>query len=179
MRQYIALLEGLENSFTVYHGSDTKIEKFELDFLDTGNHQYGIGMYFATKASTTKYFGTYTHEVLIDGNFTTVPKKRPNKTLAQKLIKMAPDLEMTLTDWDENPAMAFKKAVAAMVDASETLEELIDTIWYDFYRDEPKQFLINLVKVTGYDGKFIDVDDQKFLVLYNPNKILNVKIVED
>lgn len=179
MRQYVTLLEGLEKSFTVYHGSDTKIDEFTLDYLNTGNHEYGIGLYFATRKETTKYYGKYAHEVLIDGNFTTVPKKRPNKTLTQKLVKMAPDLEMTLSDWDENPNIAFQRAVNALLDASINLEELIDAIWYDFYRDEPKQFLENLVKLTGYDGKFIDIDDQQFLVLYNPTKILSVNVEEN
>lgn len=162
----------------VYHGTNHKIDKFNLDWLADGNHQHGIGLYFTTRPETTKFYGEYTYEVLLDKNFKLVPKKKPNKTLATKLIKKAPNLEDVLSDWDENVNVALRKAIESVVEYTESLEDMIDQIWYDFYRDYPKEFLQTLVAITGFDGKLIDYEDQKFLVLYNVDKIEKVSLYD-
>jgi len=175
----ISLFESSDKALKVYHGSNHKIQKFNLDWLNDGNHQHGIGIYFTTSPETTKFYGEYTYEVLLDKDFKLVPKRQPNKALATKLIKKAPNLEDKLMDWDEHPGPALKKAVDSMIEYSNSLEDMIDQIWYDFYRDEPKEYLQNLVAITGFDGKLIDYENEKFLVLYNPNKIEKISLYND
>ena len=172
----LSIFEAGMDFLTVYHGSDHKIEKFSLDWLADGNHQHGIGVYFTTRPETTKYYGQYTYKVLLDRDFNLVPKRKPNKTLATKLITKAPELDDVLENWDEHKSVALRKAVNSMVEFTDSLEDMIDQIWYDFYRDYPKEYLQNLVAITGYDGKVIDYEDQKFLVLYNPDKIEKISL---
>lgn len=175
----LSIFEAGMDFLTVYHGSDHKIEKFNLDWLADGNHQHGIGIYFTTRPETTKFYGKYTYKVLLDREFKLVPKRKPNKTLATKLIKKAPELDDVIENWDENKSVALRKAVDSMVEFTDSLEDMIDQIWYDFYRDYPKEYLHNLVSITGFDGKVIDYEDQKFLVLYNPEKIEKISIYSE
>lgn len=179
IRKYINLLESSENPLsTVYHGSDVHIEKFSLDYLGDGLDEYGAGIYFATDPNTAESHGKYVHVVTLSSDLTLVPDTAPDRDIARKLMKAAPDLEMILTDWDEDENRAFDMALNSMIDSADTMGEMIDNLWFDFYRHDVKEFLENVVTITGYDGNVVIPGIGKYLLLYNVDKIEHVEVYE-
>lgn len=177
MENLKTLLESTEN-IVLYHGSNHDIDQFNLDFLGDGNDEHGVGIYLTNDKKVAKSYGEYTYEVVLDTDINEVPSIPPSKKLAKVLMKKAPDLEMTLTDWAENPDEAFENALNAMTDVDTMLEMLLN-ILADFYRDSPKQYLVNVVAYSGYDYHTVKFNNGiEYMVLYNPKKIESKRIVD-
>lgn len=181
IRKYIDLMEKAMAGVKLYHGSNNNIDKFNLDFVstNTGNDEYGVGIYLTDDYEVASGYGMYTYEVVLKSDITEVPDTGPDEDIARTLMKQAPDLEMTLTDWAEDPDQAFESALNAMTN-TDSMEQMLDNIWYDFYRDEPKKFLINMVVETGFDYKVVEFDNGvKFIVLFNPKMIESKRLVDE
>jgi hypothetical protein len=155
-----------------YHGRSVDSEKFDLSYVgrDEAKDQEGPGFYFT---NDKKDAAGYAHPSGVILTVKLTPRKlvsntepAPIKDIAY-LIDKAPDKENTLMNWDENPAKALKMATKAMM--AETAKQTFENIWFDFYRNEPKQFLENLVHL-GYDGHYAERTSQH-IIIYNPRII--------
>ena len=103
---------------------------------------------------------------------------RANPKEVERLMRQAPDLEDSLMNWDEDPERAFKAALAAMLKQTGP-KAVFESVWYDFYRDDPAAYLRN-VAALGYGGSLIPREDENgesivHIVMYDVNKI---RIVE-
>lgn len=170
--------EQIEDVLTVYHGSDHRITDFTLDHLGDGLDEYGPGLYFATDYTTASSHGKYIHEVVIAQDITLVPDTAPDIKLAKRLMEKSPELEMILTDWDEDRNKAFQTALSSMVNSADNMEEMLENVWYDFFRDDSKMFLELVVEMAGYDGKIVTPGIGKYLLLFNTDKIVSVTVTE-
>lgn len=178
LRKHVELIESAQQALVMYHGSDVNIRDFSLDHIGDGHDQHGVGIYLTSSMEGASVYGKYVHKITLDQGIKLVPNTSPDKNVASRLMELSPDLDDTLMDWAENPQTAFNNALSAMADV-DTMTEMFDNIWYDFYRDEPKQFLQNLINLTGYQGKTVPVrDDVTFLVLFDTSAIASIDLVE-
>jgi len=161
-----------EEDYTVYHGSPKEFDAFSLDFVGDGLDQHGPGFYFTSSydnafmyGNVKKYIVTIDKEPKLKGGI--------NREEIKKLMKWAPDLEDSLTNWAENPKIAFDKAFNAMINTDSQYNAFLN-VWYDFYRNNTKQYLINISKL-GYDGIILNQNQGiKYYIMFNPNKIKKV-----
>lgn len=176
------LLE-IENKKVLYHGSNTKISSFSLDYLSSGsgNDEHGVGIYLTNNKTVAGSYGMYLHEVTIDWGSVNIapPSGKPSVQLARNLMKTSPELDDVLMDWDEDPERAFEYAFKTLYNHYDTWNEVLDNIWGDFYRNSPKEFLINvnrLMKVNAREVKFGNGDE--FLILYDPRLVKNIDVID-
>ena len=99
------------------------------------------------------------------------------------MVENAPDLEMRLTDWDENPRVALRSAISAMLDNDNEIQTY-QSIWYDFYRDAPLEYLKKM-PLLGIDGIKVDrAEGATHYIIYDPaciqiiNRTLNASLPE-
>jgi len=160
-----------------FHGRTVDSDVFDLKYVgrEEAKDQEGVGFYF------TKDKGDALGYAAPNGVVLTVelkPRKlvslsQPAKgTEVDFLIEQAPDLEGTLSNWDENPTRAKREAKKAMM-AHEVAKETFESIWYDFYKSEPKLFLEKMISL-GYDGHQASRTD-KHIIIYNPKAISIIK----
>ncbi len=152
-----------------YHGRTVKDTKFDVKYTGKGNDQEGPGFYFTTlKEEAARYTDHGGIIISVELNPRKLVSGKPNKAELTKLIKMAPDYKMTLTDWGEDPYDAFETVINGMMD-NDTKYDAFQSVWYDFYRYEPADYLRNVVKL-GYDGHK-GVTLKYAIVIYNPKAI--------
>ena len=160
-----------------YHGRTVDSEVFDLKYVgrDEAKDQEGIGFYFTKDKDDASGYAAPNGVVL-----TVELKPRKLVSLSQPakgsdvdfLIDHAPDLEGTLSNWDENPTVAKRKAKKAML-ASSSAKETFESIWFDFYKSEPKLFLEKMISL-GYDGHQAS-RTEKHIIIYNPKAIKVIK----
>lgn len=159
-----------------YHGSKVKIDKFNLNYVGTGNDEYGIGIYFANnRNSIWRYGNTGTiHEVKIK-TYENIWQNNNNK-ITKKFIKSLLDFSDNYIDndlyinWDENKIKAEKLIINTYL--SHNQMNFFQPMFYnDFYFGYPKSYMKALVALKC-DGYIVDVGNSiEFLVLHNPNII--------
>ena len=178
MKSIMGLSEGV-GGIEVYHGSDTKISSFVDDFVGGKNatDQEGPGIYFTTSKENAQRYGENIY----------VATLMPRKLLSEKpsggsyaellkLAKMAPEWEDTAQNWDENPSVGIVKAVKDAIQYNENEKDRFLQIWIDFYRNNPRDYVKNCVKL-GYDGIVVDresmyIDEPiKHYIVYNASII--------
>lgn len=168
------ILESDTNVF--YHGSTHKITKFVDDFVGKGNDQYGPGIYFSSsKEDTLAYSGNdgiiYKCQLDLSRQLTT--KSQYNENLCKKLMVSSPD-EYAYTDWadTDDRMVAATEAMKNYVSSyGHNMYEIIMSIWYDWYREYPQDFVRNLSSM-GYDCTTHDSNGgTTFVVVYNPSII--------
>lgn len=151
---------------------------FSYSFIGQGNDQLGSGWYFTNKLShaegytnrriddsTQKIGGECSPGVVdvflsIKNPIQTVGSENvrdqlPDITVAQakKMILMAPcvrDEDGPLSEWGDLSSESFESILRTASKAYEGPSFF--SLANDFYRDNPKEFLENFSKVTGYDG---------------------------
>jgi hypothetical protein len=165
-----------------YHGRAANDPTFSLEFVGQGHDQEGPGFYFSRDAEdASKYGGAGGSFLEVEVN----PRKLASNTKQatpeeiQELIERAPDYEIKLTDWDENPKMAMKKAIEGALKYNKNQKDQFQQIWYDFYRDTPAKYCEALIAM-GYDGHIADRRGRGWdhLIMYNPKKIKIVEAIE-
>ncbi len=176
MRHLVKLIEQAESTLTVYHGSDSVIERFSLDHLGHGNHEHGVGVYFAYSEKDARTYGQHVYRVTVNSNINLIPPRTPSIRDATKLIRLCPNLDERLSDWDEEPKMAMDMLISAVCTTADNYAEMIDRIWYELFRGHERFYLEHVVKITGYQGKIIHWDDDEpFLVLFDVDVITDVQ----
>lgn len=159
-----------------FHYSDSKIDKFNLNFIGKGNDQFGAGIYFSKDIMP---FGEYIYKVELNvRKFLDNTKSFTDKEI-NFLMKNSPDLEDKLLDWAENRNEAYNLLFNAIKNGEDKAEQY-ETIWVDAYDFRDKESLIslmsNLVKL-GYDGRHISSskmgaeNTQEYYVIFNPDII--------
>jgi len=159
-----------------FHGRTVDSEVFDLKYVgrDEAKDQEGIGFYFTKDKDDASGYAAPNGVVL-----TVELKPRKLVSLSQPakgsdvdfLIDHAPDLEGTLSNWDENPTVAKRAAKKAMM--APTAKETFESIWFDFYKTEPKLFLEKMISL-GYDGHRAARTEQH-IIMYNPKAIKVIK----
>jgi hypothetical protein len=159
-----------------YHGRTVDSEVFDLKYVgrEEAKDQEGVGFYFTKNKKDASGYAAPNGVVL-----TVELKPRKLVSLSQPakgsdvdfLIDHAPDLEGTLSNWDENPTRAKREAKKAMM--APTAKETFENIWYDFYKYAPKLFLEKMISL-GYDGHQASRTDEH-IIIYNPKAIKVIK----
>ncbi len=162
-----------------YHGSPNPITKFSDDFVGQGTDQEGPGIYFTSNLEDAYSYAKKDNGngvvYVVNLNFKKlVPLKgKPKIKELTQLIDWAPNLEDKLMDWDENPNIAKKKALNAIYRSGErNPHQAFQSVYYDFYRNDPIEFVRNLV-ILEYDGLVVPRQfmNTKHAVVYNPKII--------
>lgn len=168
-----------ENKIIAYHGSKTDFESFDLNRVGKGIDQNGPGFYFTQDIDDAKGYGDRVYEYELNLRKTVPTKGKINIAEIQKLMKLSSNLNDVLMNWGENKNVAFREALSAMIDA-ETPFHAFTNVWYDFYRDHPKQYVENMIKL-GYDGVIIKGSEgygnisTTHIIVFNPNSIKKIR----
>lgn len=182
----------------VYHGSGTKIEKFDFSFTGKGNDQQGSGFYFTTSNQEAR---GYSLERRADDQHNPKPggedrpsvlgaylsikkpleaKKIGNITPAQvrAIIMKAPDLEDRLLDHgdveSEGRSAVLARATLAYAGNRVDIQRQLFMIDNDFFRGDVKAFNEAVMAVLGYDGVHAKFDNQDHWVAWFPEQIMIV-----
>lgn len=164
----------LENIY--YRGSQGGEEFTWTSLAKSRGQQEGPGFYFTSSEQDAQRYVTDQGELYkVELNLKkTVPLEGTIPALQiKKLIQMAPNLEETLMDWDENPEKAFRDAYSSILNYTKNPHDAFQQVWYDFYHryGADVDYLQNMVKL-GYDGVLIQkADSVTHAVVFNPNSI--------
>lgn len=155
---------------TVFHGMTADFDAFTDDFVGNGNDQEGPGIYLTTDEADAQFYCRgngvlYTVEMELRKTVST--KRKASKREVEKMMRAAPDLDDTLQNWDENKGEAFRQALAAML-KNEPAHAAFQSVWYDFYRNAPVQYLRNMVGLLGYDGVIVPKEKVTHFIVFNP-----------
>lgn len=159
-----------------YHGSPinlTGTNRPSYDFLGSGRgyDQEGPGFYFTSDESDARNYGKHILRAHLTLNRLVRLKGRILDGQIRKMLDNAPDLADTLTNWDENPRVAYRNAMEA-IKRYDSPHQAFQTIWYDFYRGHEAQYLTNMVKLLGFDGVVIPRGEGiEHAVVFDPSKI--------
>lgn len=166
----------------MYHGRLRQIDAFDPKRTGKGNDQEGPGFYLTDSwADARKYaYPTgYVHVVEVRLR-KTVPLTGPvNAQQVRKLLKAAPGIKDTLTDWDEDPGTAMAMLVDSIVNYTNGPHDAFQQVWYEAYRGHEADYLKRMVAM-GYDGVEIDKATRggtQHAVVFNPAALKVVKAV--
>lgn len=169
-----------------YHGSSVPITKFEYqEKVDKYRYdQNGPGFYLTNNIDDAYKYGKYIHEITFKRkpvqpykNIRNLGKNIGTRVFLENLIKMNPNYEHILTNWDENPKKALNFAANSLIENNENCVELLLSLWYDFFYYEPKLFIKIMVEQVGFDGfERKQNETDKHFILWNSD-IINIKIV--
>ncbi len=171
--------------YIMYHGTDHDITNFTDEFVGgkEANDQEGPGIYFTNSIEEAATYGKNIYKVIIKPRkLTDIANKSVVSTAnITKLIRMSPSIDVnnedSLSNWDINPNVAVRKAVASLIEYAENEKDLFQQIWIDFYRNYPRDFVKNMVKL-GFDGQLIK-NKNIHIILYNPITITSVEKLND
>ena len=158
-----------------YHGSETEILNFTDEFVGGKNavDQEGPGIYFTTSKEDAEKYGKYLYKVILKPRklLDTSPKLKIHKYTIITLAKMIPDWKETAQGWATNPSLGIIKWADMSIDYNKTEKDLFQQVWIDFYRNNPIDYVRNVVKL-GYDGLIINGYNTdasiKHIIVYNP-----------
>lgn len=165
-----------------YHGTPANFDQFSYSFIGKGYDQEGPGFYFTSDENIAKHYTRGTGRIIkaqLNLQKTVPLTGSPKKREIVSLIKMAPNLEYTLTNWDEDPRVALLKAVQSILKNGDKWgmkpHEVFQSVWYEFYKGHEDQYLKNMVSL-GYDGVIIPQGNNiTTVVVFDPNKISQLK----
>lgn len=172
----------------LYTGRTVKNTDFNYDYVGLKNatDKEGPGWYFSTSIKTAfEYAGKDGIVIIADvdtSKFLTT-KSKIKLSDVKKLILAAPNLDDTLTNFAENKNKALKIAINSYIEYYDSALDSYQTIWHDFYMNEPVKYLEQLIKL-GYNGHFGEmftggdfVEKSQHVVVYN-NKVIKIKDVK-
>ena len=157
-----------------YHASDVEFQKFDTDHVGTGTgyDEEGPGIYLTNSIDDVRRYGKYNKSHMMPD------KKRFGYDTVERLIRISPERDDALTNWDENPARAMNAAVNSILDSYGPNEyrEAMEAIWADFYRNSSKAFLSKM-RVMGWDGFILPKSGGvKHFVCFNPDILQIIKM---
>jgi len=162
--------------YVVYHGSPNKIDNFSDEFVggEKATDQEGPGIYFTTSKDDARMYGEFIHEaiftprVLWDQTPTNPKKLRPFIT---KMVLAAPDWKTHAQNYDENPRVGVNTIVESTLAYNDTEKDVAQQIWYDFYKNNPIDYVRNMVKM-GVDGLTVKRENGVIhFIIYNPSTL--------
>lgn len=157
-----------------YHGSTRPRTTWDLSSVGNGNDQEGPGLYFATSLADARAYGDYIALVYLTTTNKMPLKGRPDYNQIRNLIKKAPDLDMSLSNWDEDPHIALTTAVETIVSSASSPFDAYQQVWADFYSSAPQEYLKNLWR---YDLAILPMQDGSFhAVVFHPSIIKTIKL---
>lgn len=167
-------------SYTLYHGSPKQINNFSDDFVGgkEANDLEGPGIYFTSSFEDAQMYGEFIHKVIFTPRLLwdqtpTNPKKL--RALVTKMTLAAPDWEMHAQNFDENARRGVMQFVESALDYNDTEKDVAQQVWYDFYKNNPVDFVRNMVKM-GVDGLMVKKEHGvTHFIIYNPSAL---KVVE-
>jgi len=188
--RYVEITEAARKIPIFYHGSNNRIESFSLEHLGTGIglDQYGPGIYLTSSPQDAARYGKYIHTVEVDiprSRF--LGKRKISRQQVEELIKKAPDFEDRLTNWDENPRVAFKKATDNIFRSYyDDMREACEQVWFDFYypNHHTVDYLRRMVEM-GYDAFTVKLGepwyttDTVHMIVFNPKCLQIVSVSEN
>lgn len=165
---------------TLYHGSPIRIEKFVWRSCINEIEQEGPGIYLTTSmkdASTYASSNGFIYEVEWKYKKLISTKKISENVLTQyifgfsRLIKKNPEWRDACQNWDEEPEEGLQIALRQIIETSDSLLDAYQTIWGDFYRNQPIEFCKNMS--NWYDG-FIKQrrEEVKHAIVFNPETLI-------
>jgi hypothetical protein len=135
---------------TAYHGGPTKLKNIDPKFMNIGNTEYGIGIYFATDEETTKTYGPAVSTITIDpAKF--IDSFSPAGKLGTKLTKLLIAL------WPHNKEAMFYM-VSDYIEVSEeedVTEDHIKQLAKHLKDSQIRHLQVDLVRAFGEDA-FVD-----------------------
>ena len=152
--------------FVAYHGTNATFSQFDPEFTGKGNDQNGPGFYFTLDPQEARFYGDIIMEVDLNLRKLVPLDGALQWSELETILKAAPDLEETLTDWGETTPKAFKTALESVIKYATGPKDAFEQIWYDFYRRHPAEWLSQMVKL-GYDG----VQIGNHVIVFNPDSI--------
>lgn len=165
-----------------YHGSNRTIDKFNTDFVGTGNDQYGPGIYFSNSKKFSSNYGEHLYEADIikarirnglSGVF-------PGVAQTMAWAKGSPTWRDSATNWDEDEKIGLRKAAESIVSEATNYSEYLQGLWAEFYMKEEKIFCAKMSAklIDGYTLKIDKSSDLEFLILFNPEAIRRFSITK-
>lgn len=174
--KYIQLYEQrYRQQILVYHGSDsTDIESFTIGADGSNTDQEGPGIYFTNNLSDALSYGSCVYEVELTPSKLLTASQKAIRSDVEFMVQTAPDVQDHLANWDENPKVAKRMAISAMLDTDNAIETY-QSVWYDFYQNHPLEFIkkMPLLRIDGI--KIEKIDNVIHYIIYNPAciRILN------
>jgi hypothetical protein len=156
------------------------ISKFDLTHLGNGHDAEGPGIYF-----TKSYQDAINYVFPPNGRLYTVQlnlrktipfNAKVNRKEVISLINQSSNLEIALSNWDENPNRAKTMLVDSCLNATD-LWDAFQNVWVNAYRHREVEFLAHLVEM-GYDAALTDpakTGGVEHIVVFNPSSIQVVK----
>ncbi len=177
--------ETTDTGFDAYHGSDSKIEKFEDSFLAGENviQHYGAGIYFTTNYENSRMCVNNVYKVRLDGKF--IDKKTPAKSVDIKkviaLMKLSDEeWEMEAYNYNEDPETGVMIAAKEAINYADNEADVFLRVQSSWYQYQPLDYVRNMTKL-GYDGMIVDAPrdwvGEKHIIVFNPEIITHKETV--
>lgn len=172
-------IEKSSNKIIAYHGTSHDIQKFAFhDGIGEGKDQEGVGIYFTSSEEDAYSYGPNVYKVELDLNKTVPLNKKVSPKEIDFLMKSAGEerLEDVLSNWDENPRIAYKILLDSIMDNDNAHQQFL-TAWYEIYRYYPLDYLYNMIKLS-YDAIILPRNQGVIhYVVFNPEKVRIIKKV--
>jgi hypothetical protein len=190
LRESLLNEESAGTTYTAYHGSETKINKFLDDFVGgkEAKDQNGPGIYFTSSWNNARSYGGYVYTVKLSPKKILSNKQGQNAPIKEIewLIKKAPNWQETAQNWDENPMRGLKIILNDFIKYNDNPNDQFQQVWIDFYRDNPVDYVRNMVQL-GYDALIISdmnsiisqEENITHTIVFNPSIIQMVKMEDD
>jgi hypothetical protein len=154
-----------------YNGSSKPRLTWTTENVGKGNDQNGPGLYFTTNEENARSYGEHLHKVRLEikKNRICPLNGRFEYEYIKYLIEKSPNYKEYLTNWDENPKIALHQAVSSISNLQNGKFDMLQQIWYDFYRHEPIEFL--QVVSEKYDMAIVTAGTDRHAIVFNPEVI--------
>lgn len=165
-------------SLKLYHGTNHINNPFQYAYAGLGNCQEGPGFYLTNTENVAKGYGKYI--LVVEAKYRKIVPQvgKPNTNQLTSLIKKAPDLKITLEDYDEDPRVALNQAIKIYTTYYKNPSDAFQNVWAGFYRDHPGQYLRNMVDM-GYDGAIAKFNNGIIhFIAFDPRKLKVISRIE-
>ena len=144
----------------VFHATNIEFDDFKNKFMDSNNtcQQLGHGFYFSDDIEGARQYGDVILECQIPnldhGYFERFEEEASPRGLIEKLIRYAPDLNNTLTNWGDVKFQSKEQPIQQAIEGYVGMNhyQLCNVLSNDFYRDNPLEFNQRISEYTGYVG---------------------------
>lgn len=172
------LLESATGRINVYHGDNHNTRHLDPAFMDNGNNQEGIGIYFSNNKGTAVHYGKHIVSATIDlSNFI------PSRDSVEDHLSVEQVRAMLHDMWDyNNEDLFYWVSDWFMVEEpSDVTEDHVDALAENLLSDQVRNFQIDLAEHfgvekmvrawnehTGIDGTYNNnTDDETWFAIIN------------